>query len=214
MTSPGLALRLAAADLYANSWRLMAVNAALGAVLVAVGLAAFAVHAALVLVVLAGPVAAALVHCAVTLVRTGNVVVADAVEGLRLHWRRGLELGAGGAALLGLGALAVRFYAGTSYGWPFVFVTIYLLLLLGVFQLIVWTLAVAEPGRTLRDACRDAAVLTARRPSATLLLGLALLLVNVLGLAAAVMPFLTLTVAYSFVAVARFALPSPTQESS
>jgi len=32
------------------------------------------------------------------------------------------------------------------------------------------------------------------------------------GAAAAVMPFLTLTIAYSFVAVAHFALPRPTTE--
>src|SRR5581483_5332871 len=50
------------------------------------------VHAALVLAVLAGPFAVALVHCSVTLVRTGNLALADAWEGLKLHWRRGLQL--------------------------------------------------------------------------------------------------------------------------
>jgi hypothetical protein len=214
MNSPGLALRLAAADLYRNSWRLVPQNAALGAVFVAVTVSGAAVHAAFVLIVLAGPLAAALVHSAVTLVRTGNLELRDALDGLRLHWRRGLALGAGGAALVGLGAFAVPFYARFSFGWPLVFVTIYLLVLLGVYQLLVWTLAVAEPGRSLRDALRDAAVLIAQRPGATLLLGLALLLVNVAGIAAAVMPFLTLTVAYSCVAAARFALPrSETEES-
>lgn len=205
--SVGLALRQAARDLYENSWRLLPVNAALGAVLVAAGVAAYAVRAGAVLVVLAGPVAAALVHCSVQLVRDGNVELRDALDGLRLHWRRGLGLGAAGAALLGLGALAVRVYARMSFGWPLVFVAVYVLVLLGVYQLVLWTLAVAEPDRPLRDVLRDAAVLTARRPGATLLLGLALLLVNVAGIAAAVMPFLTLTVAYTFVAAARFALP-------
>lgn len=38
------------------------------------------------------------------------------------------------------------------------------------------------------------------------------LLVNLAGVAAAVMPFLTLTVAYSFLAVAHFALPRPIPE--
>ena len=194
MSTPWSALLLALRDLYRNSWRLVPVNAALGAVLVTVGVAAFAVHAALLLVVLAGPVAAALMHATVTLVRTENVAVADAWQGLRMHWRRGLELGAGGAALLGLGVLALRFYGRVSYGWPLVFFTLYLLVLLGVYQLLVWTLAIAEPERPLRAACRDAAVLAARRPAATLLLGLALLLVNVAGIAAAAMPFLTVTV--------------------
>ncbi len=200
-------LKLAVGDLYRNSWRLVPVNAALGAVLVAVAIASYAVRAALVLVVLAGPLAAALVHCAVKLVREGNVELRDAIAGLRLHWRRGLALGASGAVLLLVGVVAIGVYARMSFGWPLVFLTLYLLVLLGVYQLVLWTLAVAEPGRPLRAVCRDAAVLTAQRPGATLLLGLALFLVNVAGIAAAVMPFLTLTVAYTFVSAARFALP-------
>ena len=43
-------------------------------------------------------------------------------------------------------------------------------------------------------------------------LGVALLLVNVAGVAAGAMPFLTLTIAYSFLAAANFALPRPTPE--
>lgn len=203
----GAALKLAGRDLFDNSWRLVPVNAALGVVLVAVGLAAVAVHAALVLAVLAGPVAVAVVHCAVTLVRTGNVALADAWEGLRLHWRRGLQLGAAGTALVVLGALAVRFYARTAFGWPLAFITVYVVVLLGIFTVVLATFAVAEPGKPLRHAAREAAALGAERPGATLLLGLSLLLVNLAGVAAAVMPFLTVTVAYSFVAVAHFALP-------
>ncbi|HLW16381.1 MAG TPA: hypothetical protein VKV69_03355 [Actinomycetota bacterium] len=200
------ALGAAARDLFQNSWRLLPVNAALGVVLVAVSVVSVAVHVAIVLAVLAGPIAAALIHCAVTLVRTGNVALADAREGLRLHWRRGLQLGAAGTALVVLGALAVRFYTRTSFGWPFAFLTVYLVLLLGIYAVVLATYAIAEPTRPLRLAAREAAALGARRPGATLLLGLALLLVNLAGVAAAVMPFLTLTVAYSFVAVAHFAL--------
>jgi hypothetical protein len=203
----GAALRLAGRDLFENSWRLVPVNAAFGAVLVAVGMAAVAVHGALVLAVLAGPIAAALVHCSVTLVRTGNVAFADARAGLRLHWRRGLQLGAAGTALIVLAALAVRFYTRSSFGWPFAFLTVYLVVLLGIYAVVLFTFAVAEPDEPLRLAAREAAALGARRPGATLLLGLALLLVNLAGVAAAVMPFLTITVAYSFVAVAHFALP-------
>lgn len=203
----GTALRLAGRDLFDNSWRLLPVNAALGVVLVAAGLAAVAIHAALALFVLAGPVALALVHCSVTLARTGNVALADAREGLRLHWRRGLQLGAAGTALAVLGALAVRFYTRTALGWPLAFLTVYVVVLLGVFAVVVATLAVAEPGEPLRHAACEAAALGAERPGATLLLGLSLLLVNLAGLAAAVMPFLTITVAYSCVAVAHFALP-------
>ena len=202
------ALGLAFGDLYRNSWRLVPVNAALGAVLVFSAVAAVAVHALLVLAVLAGPLVTALAHCSVTLVRTGNVAVADAWEGLRLHWRRGLALGAAGVALGVLAGLAVHFYTRSSVGWPFAFVTLYLVVLLAIYAAVLATVAVAEPQLSLRAAARKAATLAAQRPGATVLLGIALLLVNVAGVAAAVMPFLTLTVAYSFVAVAHFVLPA------
>lgn len=201
------ALGAAGRDLFENSWRLVPVNAAFGAVLVAVAVATAAVHAALVLAVLAGPLAAALVHCSVTLVRTGNVAFADARDGLRLHWRRGLQLGAAGTGLVFLAIVAVRFYTRTALGWPLAFVTVYLVVLIGIYAVVLATYAIAEPERPLRLAAREAAAVGARRPGATLLLGLALLLVNLAGVAAAVMPFLTVTVAYSFVAVARFVLP-------
>jgi hypothetical protein len=204
---PREAMRLALRDLYENSWRLVPVNAVLGLVLVAVAFAAVAARAALVLLILAGPVAAALMHSAVTLVRTGNLTLEDALGGLRLHWKRGLALGAVGAALVLLGVIAIRFYSRTPFAWPLMFLTVYVLVLLAVYQIVLWTLAVANPDRPLRAVARQAAAIGAARPGSTLLLGLALLLVNLAGVAAALMPFLTVTVAYSFIAVAHFALP-------
>jgi hypothetical protein len=171
------------------------------------------VHALLVLAVLAGPLVAALAHCSVTLVRTGNLALADAWEGLRLHWRRGLALGAAGVALGVLAAVAVHFYARSSAGWPFAFLTLYLVVLLGIYAAVLTTVAVANPQLPLRLAAGSAATLALQRPGATILLGLALLLVNLAGVAAAVMPFLTLTVAYSFVAVAHFVVPSEDKEA-
>lgn len=210
--SPRIALRLAAGDLYQNSWRLVLVNAALGAVLVFAALAALAVPALLVLAVLAGPLVAALAHCSVTLVRTGNLALADAWEGLRLHWRRGLALGAAGVALGVVAVFALHFYTRSSVGWPFAFVTLYLVVLLGIYAAVLTIVAVAEPSEPLRQVARRAALVGAQRPGATLLLGLALLLVNLVGVAAAIMPFLTITVAYSFVAVAHFVLPAEARE--
>jgi hypothetical protein len=206
------ALRLACGDLYRNSWRLVLVNAALGAILVFCVVAAIAVPALVVLAVLMGPVVTALAHCSVTLVRTGNLALADAWEGLRLHWRRGLALGAAGVALGVLAALAIHFYTRSTIGWPFAFFTLYLVVLLGIYAAVLTTVAVAEPDEPLRLVARRAATVGAQRPGATLLLGLALLLVNLAGVAAAVMPFLTITVAYSFVAVAHFVLPREAQE--
>jgi hypothetical protein len=202
---PGQALTLALRDFYGNSWRLVPVNAALGAVLVLAGISAIAVRAALVVALLAGPLLAVLAHCGVTLARTGNLARSDVRDGLRLHWRRGFILGACGAALFGLGVLAVHVYGRTAL-WPLSFVTIYALVLLGIYQLVLWTLAIAEPAVPLRIAARDAAQFIAARPWPTLAFGLGLLAINVAGVAAAVMPFLTLTVAYSFLAAAHFVL--------
>jgi len=210
---PRDALVLALRDFYANSWRLVAVNAALGVVLVASILAALALPVAGVLIAAAGPAAAVIVHCSVRLVRTGDLAFADAWEGLRLHWRRGLVLSVVSCGLLGLGAVALRFY-GASAIWPLVFLTLYVLVLLGIYGLVLWTLAIAEPDRGLRAAAREAATLVATRPGATLALGLALVLINLAGIAAAIMPFLTLTVAYTFLATAHFVLPSPTLEEA
>ena len=206
------ALGLAVADLYRNSWRLVPVNLALGVVLVFAAVAAVAVHALLILAVLAGPLVVALAHSSVTLVRTGNLALADAWEGLRLHWRRGLALGAAGVALVVVAGFALRFYVRTSFGWPFAFLTIYLVVLLGIYAVVLTMVVVAEPALPLGAAGRSAAALVAQRPGATLLFGLALLLVNLAGFAAAVMPFLTITIAYSFVAVAHFVLPAEARE--
>lgn len=206
------ALRLAFGDLYQNSWRLLLLNATLGVILVFSVVATIAVPALLVLAVLAGPVVTALAHCSVTLVRTGNLAIADAWEGLRLHWRRGLAFGAAGVALGVLAALAVQFYTRSSAGWPLAFLTLYLVVLAGIYAAVLTTIAVAEPGEPLRVVARRAATVGAQRPGATLLLGLALLLVNLAGVAAAVMPFLTITVAYSFVAVAHFVVAAEARE--
>lgn len=199
------ALSHALRDFYEHSWRLLAVNTALGTALVACVLAALAFPPAALLVIAVGPVAAALVHCAVTLVRTDDLTFADAWDGLRLLWRRGVVLGAAGAALLVLAVVAIRVYAGSSL-WPLAFLALYLLLLAGVYQLLLWTLAVARRQHPLREVAREALGVVATRPGATLALGLVLLLVNVAGVAAAVMPFLTLTVAYTFLATAHFLL--------
>jgi hypothetical protein len=202
----GEALRLAGRDLFFNSWRLVPVNAALGLVLAAGVAAALTVPPAALVLVLAGPLAAALVHCSVLLARHEHVAARDVVEGLRLHWRRGLELAAAGLVIAVAGGFALHTYFGSSALAPLGFVVLYLLALAAIYGSIVWTFAIAEPERSLGAAARKAAMLALRRPGGVLGLGLALLLVNAAGLAAGLMPFLTVTLAYSFLAVANFAV--------
>lgn len=186
----GAVLRRSARDLYEESWRLVLLNSALSAYVVAVLVLANSVAPALVLLIGAGPLAATLVSAAVILVDTGSLTVKETAGALRRCWRRGLALG----AVVALGALAtlvaLRFY-GTAgpFAWPFAVLVLYLGGIFAVYQLLLWPLALL------------------RRPVAAVALALALLLVNAAGLALAVLPFLTVTAAYSALAAARFALP-------
>jgi hypothetical protein len=83
----------------------------------------------------------------------------------------------------------------------------------GIFQLVLWPLAVFERTFPIKQVAAEAGRTLLARPVQSIVLGLALIVVNVAGLAAAVMPFLTITIAYSFLAAARFALPpTPTPE--
>jgi len=207
MTVKG-ALRSALRDMYEQSWRLVVLNSALAAVVLAVLWLASYAPIALVLGIGVGPLVAALMHCAVCLVRDQELRLASAVEGVRLHWRRGLELAVLAGVVVLAGIAAVRAYGSSgALAWPLAFVAAYLLALFLVFQLLLWPLAVVERDRPLRHLLADAGAALVRRPGASVGLALALLLINALGAAAAVLPLLTITVAYSFVAAARFALP-------
>jgi hypothetical protein len=209
------ALGVAAADLYHQAWRLLILNTLLGSSLVLVVLASVAVRGAFLLAILIGPAIASVMHCAVTLAQTEELRLAEALRGLRRHWRRGLALGLTLAVAAGLGAFAVPFYARAgTWAWPLAAACVYLLLLFAVFQLALWPLAMFESDRPLRSVARDAAFAIARRPLGFVGLALALLLVNVAGVAAAILPFLTLTIAYSFLVSAHFALPkNPAREA-
>ena len=202
------ALRQALRDLYEQSWRLVILNSVLSAAVLAVLVMASYAPVALVLGIGVGPLVAALMHCAVSLVRDGELRLGSAIEGVRLHWRRGLQLAALAGLVVVAGVVAVRTYGSAgALTWPLAFVVAYLLALFLVFQLLLWPLAVAERDRPLQRVLTDAGVALVRRPGASVGLAFALLLVNALGAAAAVLPLLTVTVAYSFVAAARFALP-------
>jgi hypothetical protein len=209
------ALGVAASDLYHQAWRLIVLNLLLGGAVLAVVLASLAVRSALLLGVLIGPVLAAVMHCVVTLAQTEDLRLGELRNGLRRHWRHGMMLGATLAIAVAVGAVVVPFYARAGgWAWPLAALSLYLLLMFGVFQLALWPLAVFEVGRPLRAVARDAARVVARRPLGFLGLAFALLLVNAVGVAAAILPFLTLTISYSFLVSAHFALPkNPAREA-
>jgi uncharacterized membrane protein len=206
------ALKAALGDMYGNSIRFVFLNGAVSAVTIAILVAASYTQPALLLLVLVGPVAAALMHCAVVLVQTQELSVREWFVGLRLHWLRGLILAAGLFVAAYLGYLSIEFYGSRgTLAWPVAVIAIYVLFLFGVWQIFVWPLAIAERTKSFADVLREAGVAFLRRPRAAMLLASALVLINAVG-AVGVLPFLTLTVAYSFLAAAHFVLPPNPEE--
>lgn len=204
----GQSLRRALADFYGQSWRLAILNTALCVFVAAIAIAVFYAPYALVLLLVIGPLAAALMHCAVTLAQEEELRLADAVVGLRLHWRRGLILGSVVLGAVVLGGLAIVFYAGSgALAWPLSILALYLLAVFGVVQLALWPLAIFDRERPLMAVSRDAVLAVMGRPAAFAGLALALLLLNLVSAAAALAPFFTVTIAYSFLAAAHFSLP-------
>ncbi|MCP9484612.1 MAG: hypothetical protein MSC30_02020 [Gaiellaceae bacterium MAG52_C11] len=204
----GDAMRTAVRDFYEQSWRFVVLNSLLSVAVLSLLVAASYTRSALALALLLGPLAAALMHCAVRVVHEEELSLRCAVEGLRLQWRRGLELSLIAILVFLAGTIAIRSYAGAgSFGWPLAFLVAYVLALFVVFQVQLWPIAIDERERPLREVLRKSGFALARRPLSSIVLAFFLLLVNALGAAAAVLPLLTLTVAYSFLAAARFALP-------
>ena len=202
------ALRSALVDTYHFSWRLVVVNASLSAVAALIVLFVSAFPLVLfVAPLLVGPIAAALAHCVVTLIREDEFHLSDAVVGLRRFWRRGFLLGGISGMILLLGALAVMFYGSERHRvLPLAVLAVYVVALLFLVLLVGWLFAIADPDVGVADALRRAWLLAIRSPGRVFVLGTALFLVNLVG-AVTVIPFLTLTLAYSFLATARLVLP-------
>jgi hypothetical protein len=202
------ALGAATRDFWDQSWRLALLNTVFSFSLALVVIAVAHSLLALALVPLLGVAAIALAHCTVKLAHEGDLKLADAVEGVRRHWRRGAVLGVLVTLVVAAGAFAIADYGSRqAAAWPLAFVAGYLLAAFALLQLHLWPLAAAHPEESLRALLTRTGTALVRRPGPTLRLGLVLLVVNLLGLAAAVMPFLTLTIAYSFLAAAHFAVP-------
>ena len=201
----GTVLRRAVRDFYEESWRLVILNSLLSAYVLAVlGLAVYAPWALLLLVGV-GPLAAALVSAAVIVVETGSLTIGEVTGSVRRCWRRGVALSALVVFVAVATVAALQFYVtGSTLSWPLAVLVIYLTGIFAVYQLVLWPLAVRDVERPLREVAAEAGIVLLRRPVAALGLALALLLVNLVGLAAAVLPFLTLTPAYSALAAARF----------
>jgi hypothetical protein len=202
------ALRAALVDTYQFSWRLFVLNTTLsaGIVLIVVLVSAFPL-VLFVAPLVTGPLAAALVHSVITLVREQELHLSDAVAGARRFWRRGLVLGGISGLVLLLGVLAVTFYGSERHRvLPFAVLAVYVVAIAFLVLLVAWLFAIADPEDSVADALRRASSLMLRSPTRMLVFGAALFLVNLAG-AVTVVPILTLTIAYSFLATARLVLP-------
>jgi hypothetical protein len=209
----GESLRRAVRDFYEESWRLVVLNSVLSGYVLLVLAVAVYLPVAFALLLGAGPLAAGLVSAAVTIVDEGSLTFREAAEGLRRSWRRGLVLGAGVLLAALVSVFALTFYAGAGpLGWPLAVLVFYLAGIFVLYQLVLWPAAVRNRDRPLREVARAAALTLVRRPVAVTGLGVALLLVNLLGLVAGVLPFLTMTIAYSALAAARFTLRAKADE--
>jgi hypothetical protein len=201
----GESLRRALHDFYEESWRLVLLNSLFSVCVLLVLVLALYVPPAIVLLVATGPLLAWLVAAAVIVVDEGSLTFVETAEALRRTWRRGLVLGAFAVGAVLLSVFAFGFYAGSgSLAWPLAVLVLYLLGLFALFQVVLWPLAVRSPERPLRDVARNAGLALVRRPGATTGFGIAVLLVNLAGLALGVLPFLMLTIAYTALAAARF----------
>jgi len=204
--SLGGSLRAAAVDFYHQSWRLVVFNTVLSvAALTVVYLTVFVSAGFAVLVLLLGPLAGALMHCAVRLAQEDELRFRDGVTGLGLHWRRGLSLAAIVLLVTLAGVIALRFYGSDQ--WLLTIFVADVLAVFAVLQVFVWPRAIFQRDSPLHRVHVDALSDFLARPLTAFGFALALVLVNVLGIAVGVMPFLTLTIAYSFLAAAHFALP-------
>jgi hypothetical protein len=201
----GESLRRAVRDFYEESWRLVLLNALFSFTALVVLVLALYVPPAIVLLVATGPLLAWLVGAAVTVVDEGSLTFVETAEGLRRTRRRGVALAAFVFAVVLLSAFAFRFYVGGGpLAWPIAVLVLYLGGMFALFQLFLWPIAVREPERPLRELARTALLALARRPVASTALGVALFVVNLAGLLLGLLPFLTMTIAYTALAAARF----------
>ena len=204
--SLGGSLRAAAVDFYHQSWRLAVFNTVLSAAaLVVVYLTVFISAGFAFLVLLLGPLAGALMHCTIQLAQEDELRFRDGLTGLGLHWRRGLSLAAIVLFVTVAGVVALRFYG--SEQWLLTIFVADVLAVFAVLQVFVWPRAIFERESPLRRVHAQALSDFLARPLIAFAFALALVVVNALGFAAGVLPFLTLTIAYSFLAASHFALP-------
>ena len=207
------ALGIAATDLYHQSWRLIVLNALLAAVLVGVILASLAIRPRSYSSSCSAPSCSG--HALRGYSRPDGGASARGVAGWAATALASRDGAGAPASPCRPGRVVVPFYARAgTWAWPLAALSLYVCSCSASFQLALWPLAVFEDGAPLRAVVRDAALMVARRPSGSSGWHSLYCSSTSLGVAAAILPFLTLTISYSFLVSAHFALPkNPAREA-
>lgn len=202
-------LREAVSDFYYNSWRFLAANMALGALLVVLVLASVATPVALVGLPLLVPLAAGIMRMSTRLVRDGHTDFGDLTEVLSRPWHV-LVPGVLQLAVSSVLVADVFIAAGwQSLAGTFLAVSAtYGLFVLWAYALVAWPLLL-DPERDaegIRRRLRLAFVVLLAHPvrigSFALVMGLLLVIATV-----AIAPIITFAVGLAWLAIARYVLP-------
>lgn len=202
-------LREASSDFYFNSWRFLAANILLGALIVALVVASLATPWGLLLIMLLVLPAAGMMRMATCLVRDFHTDLADFAAIVRRPWPvLGVGLGQLAMTVILVGDILI---AAAWRSWPGTFLLIgalYGLVALWSYAVVAWPLLL-DPERDaegIRPRLRLALVVFLVHP---VRLGLFALLVGALLVLAMVviMPVLTFAVGVLWLAIARYVLP-------
>jgi hypothetical protein len=210
---PGLrgALHAAATDFYFHSWRLLPANVLWAAVALAIMAAALLVPPLILLAPLAALPIAGIFRMATRIVRGESVSFWDGLEAWRGEVRPALVLGTGliGATIvLGFNLLS-GLLSDSMLGWAFATLAFWGLVGTWLYAWVAWPILLdpARAARPVRERLRLAALLVLAHPIRIGAFGLILFALCVVS-TVAIVPLLTVSVAFGALISARYVLPA------
>jgi hypothetical protein len=204
-------LRAAATDFYFHSWRLLPANVLWAAVVLAILAAALLSPPLVLLAPLAALPIAGIFRMATRIVRGESVSFWDGMDAWRGEVRPALALGTGlVVALVVLGFnLVSGLFSDSMLGWALATLALWGLVAAWLYAWVAWPILLDPARRTSpgRERLRLAALLVLAHPIRVGALGL-ILIVLLLASTVAMVPLLTVSVAFSALVSARYVLPA------
>jgi hypothetical protein len=205
------ALRAAATDFYFHSWRLLPANVLWAAVVLAILAAALLLPALILLAPLAALPIAGIFRTATRIVRGESVSFWDGLEAWRGEVRPALALGSGLLAATVVLAFNVvtGLFSDSMLGWAFATLAFWGLVGGWLYAWVAWPILLDPARATIpaRQRLRLAALLALAHPIRIGALGLILFALCVAS-TIAIVPLLTVSVAFSALVSARYVLPA------